>query len=539
MASASVFMFAAHFAAHNWGTILAASAIIFLVVIPIAKYLYDPYRLRRFPAASKLAAITPIWCAWNSYWGRRFTSIQQAHERLGPVVRISPSHVSFTDPAAIKDIYGHSNGAKVMKDEFYDNLAGEFHNIANVRDREEHSRKRKYFSNAFALKTVVEFEPTFRRYVDQLIKRLDAAAQPSSETPKGDDTAQGTNINRWLNFFTFDVIGEIAVGQSFGFLETGSDAAQGQYKNGPKGRIHEVPSTIVALHSAFSFKVALGQFSRRWYLLLFKLFSWAPGKKQLDLFTSVAINQVRKRLDARGGEYSHTDFFERVLLDKDGTSRELPFMELVSEAIVLLNAGSDTTSSSLTSLVYEVARHPEVQSKLHEELDRFLDPTTDIADFDTVKDLPYLKSCLNENLRLNPPIPYGPPRVVVDPRGAVIAGHHILPGTTISVPTYSVHRRADVFADPEVFRPERWLEGSEADRAQMQTAFNPFSTGSRSCLGRNLAMMEQQVVLSTIFHRYEVRLAHPDYVPPRFEAFNLDPGPLPVILRRRHCLKAE
>jgi cytochrome P450 len=512
------------------------AAVIFIVAFftatrPLWRYFYDPLKLRRFPSASAFAAMTPLWCAYNSWFGKRFEVIQKAHERLGPVVRISSKHLSFNDPEAIKDIYGHVNGTKVLKDEFYDTLAGEYHNIANVRDREDHARKRKYFSNAFALKTVVELEPVIHKHVGQLMNRFDVAAAAA----KHSITAASATVdaNKWLNYLTFDVIGEVALGQPFGFLENGSDVARGQLKNARKGHWHVVPSVIDALHSAFGFKVALGQLSRRWFFCLYKLLWWTRGKKDADMFTSVAIDQVRRRLE-RGPESGHADFFERVLLTRDGESRHLPLMELVSEAIVLLNAGSDTTSSSLTSFVYEVARNPEVQAQLQAELDSELDPSTIIATYDQVKKLPYLRACLDENLRLNPPIPYGPPRVVVDPKGAMIAGQLILPGTTVSVPTHSVHRDANSFRDPMEFRPERWLDvADEQSKNAMQTAFIPFSTGPRSCLGRNLAIMEQQVVLASVFHRYEVRLQDPNFVPKRFEAFNLDPGPLPVHLQLR------
>ena len=507
----------------GYASVLVALTALFL--IPLLKYFYDPLKLRRFPAASWLAATTPFWCVWNSYRGRRFISIDEAHKLLGPAVRISPTHVSFNDPAAVRDIYTHLNGGKIMKDEFYDNLAGEFHNIANVRNREEHSRKRKYFSHAFALKSIMELEPIVHRYVAELVGRLDFAVE--------NEPGSSLNINSWLNFFTFDVIGEVAVGKSFGFLKAGSDATFGQFRKPCNGKWHTVPSTINALHSAFGFKVALGQMSRKWYLAVFRLLSWTQGKKDLDMFTSVAIHQVRRRLD-QGCELGHTDFFERVLLDRQGEFRELPFMELVSEAIVLLNAGSDTTSSSLTSLVYEVARNQAVQHKLQRELDQALGTTEDPARFNQVNGLPYLKACLDENLRLNPPIPYGPPRIIVDPKGVQIAGQHIRSGTTVSVPTYSIQRREDLFPDPLAFRPERWLDTSdEGLKEQMQKAFVPFSVGPRSCLGRNLAMMEQQVLIATLFHRYEFHLGDPSFIPKKVEAFNLDPGPLPVVVRKR------
>ena len=92
-----------------------------------------------------------------------------------------------------------------------------------------------------------------------------------------------------------------------------------------------------------------------------------------------------------------------------------------------------------------------------------------------------------------------------------ILGKYFPPGTVLSVPTYSIHRDKEIWGeDVESFRPERWVEGGDGDVTLMQKAFNPFSFGPRSCVGRNLANMDLRIFIATVFRRYDVVLENPE-----------------------------
>ena len=92
-----------------------------------------------------------------------------------------------------------------------------------------------------------------------------------------------------------------------------------------------------------------------------------------------------------------------------------------------------------------------------------------------------------------------------------ILGKYFPPGTVLSVPTYSIHRDKEIWGeDVESFRPERWVEGGDGDVSLMQKAFNPFSFGPRSCVGRNLANMDLRIFIATVFRRYDVVLENPE-----------------------------
>ncbi|KAH8425061.1 uncharacterized protein LDX57_002810 [Aspergillus melleus] len=148
----------------------------------------------------------------------------------------------------------------------------------------------------------------------------------------------------------------------------------------------------------------------------------------------------------------------------------------------------------------------------------------------TVKNLPFLRACLDEALRILPPTSAGLPRRT-PPEGAQIMDEWIPGDTSVSTTTYATHREPKIFPDPENYRPERWLN-VEA-RKRMEPYFIPFSAGARGCIGRNISYLEQAMVLASLVHRYEFALPSPEWELARHEAFNLIVGEMPVTIWRR------
>lgn len=175
--------------------LLAIALILYCPLSPIIVYLRDPLHLRRFPAPSLLAAITPLWLIRVTWLQNRSRTIHREINRLGTeVIRVAPNHIIFNNPAAIKDIYGVlaiSRG--VAKDEFYDRLAGDAHDLVQVRDRGEHSDRRKAIANAFAAKTVVEMESVIRDKALQLVKNMDDLVNKANTSGR----KEALNLRLW------------------------------------------------------------------------------------------------------------------------------------------------------------------------------------------------------------------------------------------------------------------------------------------------------------------------------------------------------
>lgn len=177
----------------------------------------------------------------------------------------------------------------------------------------------------------------------------------------------------------------------------------------------------------------------------------------------------------------------------------------------------------MTNILYLLIKNNDVLRKLREELRQALGEEVLIPEYDQVKDLPYLKACIDEGLRLRPPLSLGLPRKTAEE--TVIAGHVIKAGVTVSVPTWSLHRNPELFPEPDVFRPERWLEN---DIENLKKYVMPFSQGPRACLGRNLAYLEMLVIIPTLIRRYDFTFAEKDFVLPALDRHVANPGDFPI-----------
>jgi benzoate 4-monooxygenase len=167
--------------------------IAFLIWRSLLHYVLDPLDLRKYPAPSFLAATTEFWILKETWLQRRSRSIHHQHERLGDVIRIAPSLIIFNIPEAVPDIYGHAAARKLVKDTFYDKIAGEERDIVNVIDHGDHSQRRKYLSNSFSLKTVTDMEPVIRKNLQRLLNHLDDVAAQNTNIP----FSQTLDIRRW------------------------------------------------------------------------------------------------------------------------------------------------------------------------------------------------------------------------------------------------------------------------------------------------------------------------------------------------------
>lgn len=193
-----------------------------------------------------------------------------------------------------------------------------------------------------------------------------------------------------------------------------------------------------------------------------------------------------------------------------------------------MDASSDTTAIAITHVLYHLLHNPTNLARLRQELDGAWAQDRIIPRYAVLKNLPFLRACLDEPLRLLPPIAFGLYRKTPD-EGMEIDGHWISGGTTVSVPAFTAHRNEDYFEHPEEFRPERWLtDGAK----KAQASFIPFSSGARGCIGRNITYMEQTILVATLVWRYDFALPSPSWTLQWEEAFNLWPGAMPLSVQR-------
>lgn len=160
------------------------------------------------------------------------------------------------------------------------------------------------------------------------------------------------------------------------------------------------------------------------------------------------------------------------------TYKKLGITELtiVAQAFNFGLAGYDAMMTISTALTYYLAKHPEIQEKLHEEIDSFTDNNNGEIPFESLGELPYLNACLYEAMRLVPPF-IRPERICT--KDWVHGDLKIPAGTMIMIPAWAVHRNPKEFPDPEEFKPERFLPENKSKMNPY--AFMTFGTGPRNC----------------------------------------------------------
>jgi len=169
------------------------------------------------------------------------------------------------------------------------------------------------------------------------------------------------------------------------------------------------------------------------------------------------------------------------------------------EAMTIFLAGHETTANALTWTWYLLAQHPDVEQRLHAEVDQVLagGPLTS----DDVPRLPYTRMVLAEAMRLYPPAWAIGRRALED---FTVGGYVIPKGTVVLVSQYLLHRDARFFPEPERFDPERWLPARQHGRPKY--AYFPFGAGTRVCIGEPFAWMEGILVLATLASRWQIEL---------------------------------
>lgn len=509
---------------------LAAASLLLLVAKHIYDYLRDPKGLRRFPGMNILAPFTNLPYMYFASRGNKFKVIHDAHQKYGPIVRLGPTSVSFNDAVGFKNIYGH--GSPVTKGEFYDVLSGTHRHLADVSNREEHARKRRVLAGAFSQAGLERWEHIVADRTAALVQQYDRLCSNPVYQPTlhGASSSQNSSFNgyvnhrHWMILFSQDAIAQIGLSADLNLLEAGHDTVDFKDSNGKQRRF----SYREALFRSHRIQASLVG-STRWFSWLSHLSGWHPYWADGTNYTHMCVNLTQRRLARfyKGEELS--DFFSYILQDKYGKANMYPFGEMVAEASIMLNAGSDTTGIALTNVLYWLLKNPSSLSRLRTELDSVLDPDEAVAPYDKVKHLPWLRACLDESMRLTPPNTMSVSRLT-PPEGMEIMGHWFPGHTTVHSPPYAMHRNPDIFPDPEAFKPERWLAENSKD---LQLHFIAFSGGSRGCIGRNITYLEQTLVLASLIHRFDFELPGKDWELRHTEAFNCSPSDMPIKIRKR------
>ncbi|MBL8133398.1 MAG: cytochrome P450 [Anaerolineae bacterium] len=226
------------------------------------------------------------------------------------------------------------------------------------------------------------------------------------------------------------------------------------------------------------------------------------------------------------------DVLSMLLQAQEDDGARMSDEQVRSEAMTLFGAGHETTAVALTWTWYLLSQHPEVEARLHEEVDRVLaGRAPDISD---LPHLVYTEQIIKEAMRLYPPA-WGSSRDSID--AVEIAGYTLPRRSTVIIPIHAIHRDPRYWSAPEHFDPDRFAP--DAEKLITRYAYLPFGAGPRVCIGNALAMMEAKLVLAAVAGRFTLDLAPGHQVVPE-RVFTLRPKyGMKMIVRQRENAPAH
>ncbi|KAL8993601.1 MAG: hypothetical protein Q9169_006226 [Polycauliona sp. 2 TL-2023] len=487
--------------------LLSISSPYLLLLLPLIYYLL-PYlcnrSLRHIPGPP-LARFSNLWLLYHARRGQRYLAVDAAHKKYGPLVRIQPDHVSIADPDAIPIVYSHTGGW--IKSDFYDAFVTISRAIFTTRNRAEHTRKRKILSHTFSAKSVSQFEPYIASNLREMVKQWHNLSDKATQA--GQPYAEIDALD-WFNYLAFDIIGDLAFGAPFGMLPRGLDITE--IRLTPTSP----PTTTSAIHvlnTRGSLFATLGCLpSLKPFASLIPDPFFRRGLSAVSNLAGIAHARVNERITAlkKGERVERNDILARLMEARDESGEKLGREEVTGEALGQIVAGSDTTSNTLTAVLYWCLRTEGVMEKLREEVDGVMAEKGEGVDcvlrFKDVKDLPHLHMVINETLRHHSPASLGLPRLVPPSSPPITIHTHTFPPlTTLSIPTYTLHTSPTIWGPTaHLFDPLRW--SPERITELQKRSFMPFGVGPRACIGRNVAEMEVGMVVARVVGGFEILL---------------------------------
>ena len=216
--------------------------------------------------------------------------------------------------------------------------------------------------------------------------------------------------------------------------------------------------------------------------------------------TITNIMQERRTVGEDGQVLDTGDLLSMLMLAEDEDGNLMSDLEVRDQLLTLFMAGHETTSNALLWTWYLLSQHPEVEAKLHEEIDSVLEGR--LPTMQDLKSLPYTEMVIKESMRQLPPVWMLNARQAVET--TAVGDYEVPKGTMIFIPPYVIQNLEENFADPEIFDPLRF----HPDRAEEIHKFGwiPFGAGGRVCIGNSFAMMEAQLILATFAQRFKFEL---------------------------------
>lgn len=348
----------------------------------------------------KLWAISRLPYIYSMFKGYYTQDLQKLHEKYGEAVRTAPDEVSFATPQAWYDIFDQNSDQQTFPKNFrYYKLPNGQPDpgLAMTVNFADHRRMRKLMEHGFTQRALKAQETIIQSYVTLLMTRL----RENAEGPQGGVA----NMMDWFNFVTFDIVGDLGFGESFGCLE--------------ESRYHPWITMVSDYVKALTLTAMMRHYPALEAILM-RLLPQSLLDKQKKHF-QFAVDKIRRRMNLE----TRRDDFVTPLLRHNKDMQIMSVMEIEATLNILIVAGSETTATTLTGTINSLVQNSAVLQKLVSEIREEFVKEENIT-MAATKNISYLNACIREGLRTSSPTPCGMPRMA-PPNGGTVCGRR-LPG---------------------------------------------------------------------------------------------------------------
>lgn len=366
---------------------------------------------------------------------------------------------------------------------------------------EDWRRQRKLVTRGLNPEVIRKFHPQLAELCQRLVRRWSAP----TATP---------DLMRDIKALTLDVTVALAMGEDVNTLE---------HADNP------LPMDIHRLFERVGARLRAPVPYWRWFKL--------SVDRQADAAVTrvyAAVNgfvtRARDRMQAQPALRERpSNLMEAFVAARDEADSGVTDTDVIGNAMTMVFAGEDTTSSTLCWAVYLLAQHPTVAATLAAEVDAVLGEQRVPPDTASLERLPYTEAVVHEVLRLKPAAPM---LALESAQDRVVGGVRVPAGVLVMMPMREPTMRPETFEAPTEFRPERWL-GQLDVASDAQRRMTPFGAGPRMCPGRYLALVEAKTVLASIVRNFKLTLSDDARPVVELYTFTMNPSHLPVRLAPR------
>lgn len=368
---------------------------------------------------------------------------------------------------------------------------------------DDHKFLRKGLMPVFSFRHIKELYPIFWSKSVQMMQGINQEVAENRDL--NDKKTAVVEINHWANKVTVDIIGLAAMGRDFNSLKNNDDLLIQTYE--------ELLEPTFEKQIYFVLQI-LGP------ARLIRSLPWKINERSKVIAKTLqdtCLKLVRDKKEMMKTESaSHKDILSLCIRSNDFSDEQL-----VDQLLTFIAAGHETTSSALTWTCYLLAKHPEIQTALREEIRRTIpSPNAGTSDADLAaifEGAPLLNGVCNEAIRLYPTVPI---TVRTNPKPTTLLGQRIPANTQLLLSPWAINRNPESWGrDADEFTPYRWIDTDEktgvskpnnSGGAPSNYAILTFLHGPRSCIGQGFAKAELRCLVAAIVGSFEMTLARPD-----------------------------